>query len=423
MSNETLVTMNPHYKHRAGVKGERHPSQGDSGLARPHRPGSADESRAQALQRLASAIDATKTSWRWRIGDSLARSIECLLGRPKPNLALDDAANLIRDIVRIEADTRPTLLQDSDAHRSATSTAPDLDPLTALQEAQPAERPDQATAKKAKLGKPSAFSNWDFIRGACNVCGRATRFFFKEEKLVREQLVCEHCRSTSRYRSIARGVLRALEERAGVAATALARLPQTGVDHHVRIYDTQPPFRFDVCAYSGPNYLQACDWVDLSISAYDTAKPLGSDLGKGIRNEDLQQLSFADASIDIVITSDVMEHVRVDARAHSEIVRVLKPSGVYLFTVPHNWSWLHTLVRVAVPDPADPASDYNRLPPEYHGDANSPGGQGVLSYRAYGRDLEKDLVTLGLSFSYEKFDDLRSGIKNTELFYCRRRPD
>ena len=414
--------MNALRKKRARVKTGRLKNHEETRLTCSHGASPPETPRAQALNRVAGAIDATKTSWRWRIGNGIARSIESLVGRPKPNLALDDAAALIRDMVRTEADTPNTLSKDNDAQEIAASTAADVAPIVPQQESQPAKGPSQSTSKKARPGKPSAFCNWDFIRGACNVCGRETRFFFSDEKLVREQLICEHCRSTSRYRSVARGVLRAVEERAGVAATALARLPQTGVDHRVRIYETQPPFRFEVCAYSGPNYLQACDWVALTISAFDDTKPLGSDLGKGIRNEDLQQLTFADATFDIVITSDVMEHVRLDARAHSQIVRVLKPSGVYLFTVPHNWNWQRTLVRVAVPDPADSALDYHRLPPEYHGDANSPGGPGVLSYRAYGRDLERDLVALGLSFSYEKFDDLQSGIKNTELFYCRRWP-
>src|SRR5437016_14407750 len=58
-------------------------------------------------------------------------------------------------------------------------------------------------------------------------------------------------------------------------------------------------------------------------------------LGSHTTNKNIEQLTFPDNSFDIVITSDVMEHVRLDERAHQEIQRVLKPGGIYLFTVPH----------------------------------------------------------------------------------------
>ncbi len=60
-----------------------------------------------------------------------------------------------------------------------------------------------------------------FLRGVCNVCGQATRFFRDDPSLDRESLACEHCRTTSRYRSIARGMLKAIEARTGIRADAL----------------------------------------------------------------------------------------------------------------------------------------------------------------------------------------------------------
>ena len=50
--------------------------------------------------------------------------------------------------------------------------------------------------------------------------------------------------------------------------------------------------------------------------------------------EDLRSLSFGDASFDVVLTSDTLEHVADPAAALKETRRVLRPGGRHLFTVP-----------------------------------------------------------------------------------------
>lgn len=54
----------------------------------------------------------------------------------------------------------------------------------------------------------------------------------------------------------------------------------------------------------------------------------------GVRCENLESITFADANIDLHVTQDVMEHVLYPARVFSEIARTLKPSGANVFTVP-----------------------------------------------------------------------------------------
>lgn len=54
----------------------------------------------------------------------------------------------------------------------------------------------------------------------------------------------------------------------------------------------------------------------------------------GVRHEDLTALTYPDASFDLVITSETLEHVPDIGRALGEIRRVLAPGGVHLFTVP-----------------------------------------------------------------------------------------
>jgi SAM-dependent methyltransferase len=260
-----------------------------------------------------------------------------------------------------------------------------------------------------------------YLSGRCLVCGASARFLYSDPAFYRESLICEHCGTTSRYRSIARGLLRALELLRGIRANSLARLPARASVHPVHIFDTQPPFRYGTCAYPLPDVLNRCSWIRVDCSSFKPELERGSALGEGITNQDLQHLTFEDESIDVVVTSDVMEHVRLDDLAHAEIARVLRPGGVYLFTVPHGRDMEQSLQRVRVHDPADPARDEHVLEPEYHGDVNSE-GPGALSYRVYGRDLDRRLADLGFEVDYEKVDHRKLGVVNTELFFCRKRP-
>jgi SAM-dependent methyltransferase len=54
----------------------------------------------------------------------------------------------------------------------------------------------------------------------------------------------------------------------------------------------------------------------------------------GVRREDLQALSFPNAAFDLVLTSEVFEHVADPWKAFAEVRRVLRPGGRHIFTVP-----------------------------------------------------------------------------------------
>lgn len=54
----------------------------------------------------------------------------------------------------------------------------------------------------------------------------------------------------------------------------------------------------------------------------------------GDRKEDLTKLSFSDNHFDFIYASHVLEHIKEDLSALSEIKRVLKPGGVAMIPVP-----------------------------------------------------------------------------------------
>jgi SAM-dependent methyltransferase len=72
-----------------------------------------------------------------------------------------------------------------------------------------------------------------------------------------------------------------------------------------------------------------------TASFYDPALPLGTIHPQhGYRCENLEHLTFLDASFDLVLTQDVFEHIFHPDLAIKEIERVLKPEGAYIMTVP-----------------------------------------------------------------------------------------
>jgi O-antigen biosynthesis protein len=213
--------------------------------------------------------------------------------------------------------------------------------------------------------------------------------------------------------------LRAINELTGLKVSSLATLPGTS-NKQLSVYDTQTPFYYDPCAYPLPDLLKASGWINVKLSQFKPKRKLREVISQGVTNQNLECLTLPDASLDILITSDVMEHVRLDDRAHREIYRVLKPGGIYLFTVTHNRSWEKNLTRVQVTDPNDSSKDVCLLEPEYHGDASTDDGGGILVYRAYGKELEVFLTSLGFEVRYECEDIPSSGVLNTELYYLRK---
>ena len=263
------------------------------------------------------------------------------------------------------------------------------------------------------------FAQYPYLLGSCNICGNDVAFFTESKEMYRESLRCSECCATSRYRAVAKGVLRAIYELTGVKASSAAGLSRYKLAKPLAIYDTQPPFYFDNLAYPLPDVLNAVPWLAVQCSSFDPRRQPGERLGPITTNQNLERLTFPDHSFDILITSDVMEHVRLAERAHAEIYRVLKPGGVYVFTVPTIRARYESEIRVEIVDPDDPEKDIiHQL--EYHGDHNNPEGR-TLTYRSYGSCLDDELQGLGFEVQFEMFNIPESGIMQTELFYCRRR--
>jgi SAM-dependent methyltransferase len=126
----------------------------------------------------------------------------------------------------------------------------------------------------------------------------------------------------------------------------------------------------------------------------------------GVRCEDLERLTLADDSFDLVVTQDVLEHVLRPEAAFREIDRVLRPGGLHVFTVPI----FHGRATEVRAEPDGAGGIRNLAPADYHGNPTDPNGSLVV--REWGDDL-LDLIAdaaPGTTTTVSAFHDRSRGL-------------
>jgi len=163
----------------------------------------------------------------------------------------------------------------------------------------------------------------------------------------RETLVCPVTGLNNRLRAVVH-----------LADTELGLLPDQGVyiTEHVT-----PLYKFMQTRYA---HLVSSEYLG-------TSSPLGHTDLRGVRNEDLTQLTFPAAEFDAVLSFDCFEHIPDFPAAIREIARILKPGGRLMWSVPFRANFETNLSRATV---AQDGSITHHEPAEYHGDpVNSKG--------------------------------------------------
>ncbi len=174
-------------------------------------------------------------------------------------------------------------------------------------------------------------------------------FLVTDTKTIRENALCIHCKSCSRNRHIARNVLKTFSQYGARSLKDFADIDS------VRIYNTAASGCF-ARVWGKQPHITYSEYFD------DCERGQHKD---GILCQDLQALTFEDGCFDLVISEDVLEHLRDYRKGFQEIHRVLKKAGYHIFTVPLPFSFRHkTFSRFEQKD----GHLVPVLPMEYHGD-------------------------------------------------------
>lgn len=107
----------------------------------------------------------------------------------------------------------------------------------------------------------------------------------------------------------------------------------------------------------------------------------GGAIINGIRHEDVENLSFPDGALDLIVSNDVLEHVPNPARGFAECARVLKVGGVMLATIPFHCNSNESTIRAKIVN----HQLVHILPPSYHG--NPVSADGSLVFTDFGWDV------------------------------------
>ena len=121
---------------------------------------------------------------------------------------------------------------------------------------------------------------------------------------------------------------------------------------------------------------------------FEKGTQLGAMDYRGAECQDITKLTFPDESIDLIVSSDVLEHVPDLEAAFTETARVLRIGGVHVFTVPNSGE---TAKRAFIDDDG---TIVHLREPDYHLDPLSP--QGILAFWSFGEDLPSLIPSAGL---------------------------
>ncbi len=197
--------------------------------------------------------------------------------------------------------------------------------------------------------------------GYCPICGARTRFE-STHVWLRDFYICKICKTCPRQR-----------------ATAMVIEQVCPNWRELSMHELSPciPFFSSHCKKYTSSYY------------FSDIQPGYVDVSSGKRCENVEDLTYSDNTFDIFMHQDVLEHVFHPEKAMREVMRVLKPGGLHIFTAPKNKQLLASEPRAKLEN-----GQVRHIKPEqFHGDPKDPNG--VLVTWDYGADFEDLLSAFG----------------------------
>ncbi|MDE0511828.1 MAG: glycosyltransferase, partial [Gammaproteobacteria bacterium] len=221
----------------------------------------------------------------------------------------------------------------------------------------------------------------DGYTDCCAVCGH-TGYLRREGRSVRETYRCGNCGASLRYREQARLILSYFSRE---NSEHLAELARESEFQNLRIYEPGLIGPFRKLFHKLPRYCSSYYWEDVKPGEYR----------EDVQCQDLMNLTYEDNSFDLVLSSDIFEHVRKPFVGFREVNRVLKPGGFHIFTVPTDHPLpAETVYRVDTSGP----EDVFILPRHYH---SAPNGGKSLVYTDFGEDMTGIMAADGIDLKME----------------------
>lgn len=224
--------------------------------------------------------------------------------------------------------------------------------------------------------------------GKCNICGKPTAFLCIEPTTALHNMYCLFCGSASRKRMVAKVIKDTL-------------FPGVTKFKDIKKVDKIKVYNADVEDGFYKNFHENKSWY---FSYYSDKEELNKEVKERVFCFNLESTTFDNSTFDLVISEEVMEHVRDSYRGFKEIARILKPGGFHIFTIPFSFDQ-KTIERVDISG----KDDIHLLPPEYHG---GPRIGKILAYRNFGLNLLDFLDEIGFEtrIEFSRFTDRNHGI-------------
>lgn len=211
--------------------------------------------------------------------------------------------------------------------------------------------------------------------GSCSICGYSG-FFEKNASSFREGYQCCSCKASLRYQGQAGAII---SEYGADHAFSLQELIDEGYFQSFSIYEPGVAGPFRELFSNVLDYTNSFYWNDVEPGH----------IRDGLECQSLEKLTYYDDRFDLIISSDILEHVRKPWDAFSEIFRVLKPGGCHIFSIP-----LHLPMPSVSKYRVDTSTkdDIFIEEPRYHGDGR--GGKSLV-YTDFGADMLNKLTDMG----------------------------
>lgn len=267
-----------------------------------------------------------------------------------------------------------------------------------------------------KLEKKIVSDNHDLTAyeyGKCSICGYYSRFRYNEiinsssqiaiscdydnEFIkvinVTNSLHCRFCQSKFRVRAAAESLLnRIVRGKFNDIHALVDQMEKKGVNLNIlETSSTDGIFSL----YTGLINVIKSEYLD------DVKR---GEYKNELRSEDLQELTFKNDSLDVVIALDVFEHIADKMKAFSEVSRVLKDNGIAIITVPIDNRVEKTTTLASV---VNGRIEFFRKP-AYHSDPLR--AEGALVFTEFGMDIINNLKALGYDATMDQYTTQKSNV-------------